>query len=235
MAELRRRPARLRGVLLTVSFMVLVPAAGFGLTYSSVFGAKEIRVEGNADLTQTDVMTLAGIGPGTNVAHLNTDDVTGRLETSPWIQSASVTRDLPSTIIVRVRERSPIAAVRGGGVVGAGGILLPGAKADGLPMLRVAGGGSELAAATTVLEAMAPVLRARVGAVEIGMDGRIVVRLGGNVPVLFGSPGEEAAKAAALRSLISWAASQRLRLASVDVTVPSAPAATLADGSTVSP
>jgi cell division protein FtsQ len=233
MAELLRRPTRRRGILLTVSFAVLVPAVAFGLTYSSLFGARQIRVEGNSELAQTAVMALAGIGAGTNVAHLNTDDVAARLETSPWIESASVTRDLPSTIIVRVQERAPVAAVEGGGVVGAGGILLPGARANGLPTLRVAG--SELAEATAVLEAMAPVLRARVVAVEIGIDGRIVVRLHGGVAALFGTPGEEATKAAALRSLIAWATAQHLRLASADVTVPSAPAATLADGSTVRP
>jgi cell division protein FtsQ len=233
MPELLRRPARLRGILLTVSFAVLVPAAAFGLTYSSLFGARQIRVEGNSELTQIDVMALAGIAAGTNVAHLNTDDVAARLETSPWIESASVTRDLPSTIIVRVQERGPIAVVEGGGVVGAGGILLPGARANGLPTLRVAG--SELPEATAVLEAMAPVLRERVVAVEIGIDGRIVVRLRGGVAALFGSPGEEAAKGAALRSLIAWATAQHLRLGSADVSVPSAPAATLADGSTVRP
>jgi cell division protein FtsQ len=235
MAELPRRPARLRGILLTVSFVVLVPAAAFGLTYSPLFGAKQIRVEGNIELTQTEVTTLAGIGAGTNVVHLNTDDVAARLQASPWIESASVTRDLPSTIVVRVQERAPVAAVEGGGVVGAGGVVLPGARSDGLPTLRVSRGGSELIEATAVLETMAPVLRARVVAVEIGTGGRIVVRLRGGAAALFGSPGEEAAKAAALRSLIAWATAQDLRLASADVTVPSAPAATLADGSTLRP
>src|SRR5438552_13059343 len=125
MPELLRRPARLRAVVLTISFVALVPAIAFGLTYSSLFGAKEIRVEGNAELTQTDVVALAGIGPGTNVVHLNTDDVAARLEASPWIESASATRGIPSTIIVGVQARAPVAAVEGGGVVGAGGIVLP--------------------------------------------------------------------------------------------------------------
>jgi cell division protein FtsQ len=215
--------------------VAFVAAIGFGLTYSRMFGARQIDVEGNSELSTAHVMSLAGVAPGTNVAHLDTEGVVARLEQSPWIESANVTTDLPSTIAIRVQERVPVAVVERGDVVGPGGVVLPGAKASGLPVLRVVHGGADVAEATAVLAAMAPVLRARVSAVEVAADGRIVVRLHADVPAVFGPPGGEAAKAAALRSVIGWANDQNVRLASVDVTVPSAPAATLDDGSTVVP
>jgi cell division protein FtsQ len=234
MPEGLRRAARVRGALLTAVCVALLPTIAVGLTYSPLFGAREIDVEGNRELSAADVMSLADVAPGTNVVHLDTDGVAARLQQSPWIESASVTTDLPSTIAIRVQERAPVAVVERGDVVGPEGVVLPGATATGLPVLRVAHG-ADVAGATAVLDAMAPVLRARVAAVEVAADGRIVVRLHADVPAVFGPPGDEAAKATALRSVIGWANDQSVRLASVDVTVPSAPAATLADGSTVTP
>jgi cell division protein FtsQ len=226
---------RVRTALATAVCVALMAALAFGLTYSPLFGARHIDVEGNNELSTADVMSLAGVAPGTNVAHLDTGAVAVRLEQSPWIESARVTRDLPSTIAIQVQERLPLAAVERGDVVGPEGVVLPGAEATGLPVLRVAHGGADVAEAAAVLSAMAPVLRARVVAVEVAADGRIVVRLHAEVPAVFGPPGDEAAKAAALRSVIGWANDHHVRLASVDLTVPSAPAATLADGSTVLP
>ena len=50
-----------------------------------------------------------------------------------------------------------------------------------------------------------------------------------------GTPGEEAAKATALRAVLRWANAGSHSLATIDVSAPGAPSATLTDGSTLTP
>src|SRR5437867_3166016 len=143
-----------------VALPVLLVAAFALASYTALFHVREVRIDGAATLSRDEVLTLAGVGPGTNVFHLDTDAIAASLEADPWVASATVERHLPGTVV-------------------------------------------------------------------IGLRGGSVVRYGG--------AGEDAAKAAALRAVLAWAADQGEALRDIDVTVPQTPSATLADGSTVTP
>jgi cell division protein FtsQ len=216
---------------------IVLFALATGSTFTPLFAARHIRVEGNRTLSPDDVSMLAGVSDATNVFHLDIAATEAALEDDPWIASAKVTRDLPATVILRVTERTPV-AVAGAAVVAADGTALPGASAQGLPNIGVLAGAldpEERTAGAGAVGAMAPVVRDRVESVLVEPDGDLVLILRDGATVRYGQPEETIAKAEALRAVLRWAGEHDVAIASADVSVPNAPTLQPVDGSTVTP
>jgi cell division protein FtsQ len=177
------------------------------------------------------------------VVHADLDAMAARLLQDPWIVSASIRRELPSTLVVQIVERRPVAVIQAMGersILASDATALPATDADvaGLPTMRAALGAPDEAqrrAAADLLVALDPVVLQRVSAITVGQDTGLELTLRDGVTVAAGLPGEEAAKAAALRAVLRWAAGGGHTLATIDVSAPAAPSATLADGSSVTP
>jgi cell division protein FtsQ len=220
-------------VILIVAFVVA--------SFTPLFRVRDVRVEGAATIPRDHVLELTGIGPGTNVFHLDTGSAEAALVTDPWISSATVERHLPGTVVIRIQERSPVArAIVGASTVGLAGdgVVLPGAPTAGLPEVRASVGAlsdDARTAAARALSALGPILRGRVATVVAQPNGEFVMNLAGGLTVRYGTAGEDAEKATSLRAVLSWAAGEEEAIRDVDVTVPEAPSATLVDGSTVTP
>lgn len=226
-----------RGVVLVAAPIVVV-ALFAAATYTPLFGLRTLRVEGTTVVTKADVARLAGLSSSTNVYHLDTARIEAALAADPWIGGAEVERRLPGTVEIRITERVPVAQTLRGEVpeaVAADGVLLPEAPTDGLPEIRAAIGDLsdvDRAAAATAVAAMMPSLRERVRALIIDVGDELRIELTGGLRVEFGTGGDASAKAGALRSVLGWAVRDRVTLRTVDVSVPGAPSAILADGST---
>lgn len=207
----------------------------WGLTFTSLFGAESLVVEGPVSLTEEEVLSLAGVARGTNVFHLDEAATESSLESSPWILDATVTKDLPSTVVISVIERSPILATDDGLAVAGDGVVLPGAQVDGLPKVRGSVTLSDEArtAAAQAMQSMAPVVRVKVASILALVNDELILELRSGTSVSWGRPGEEEEKAAALRAVLVWAGQQQLTPDTIDVSVPTAPTATLPDGTAV--
>ena len=241
-ASVRRR----RVLALVLLIPIAVAMAAWAVTYTPLFDAKHIRVDGAMSLRPDDVRGLAGIDPSTNVFHLQPDVVTARLLADPWIASATVDKDLPDTVVVTVVERRPVGVIDAMGersVLASDGTVLPAAAAtqvtlDALPSVDAALGSPDAgqrAAAAAFLGALDPVVAQRVTGITVGQDLSETLTLRGDVAVDAGTPGEETAKATALRAVLRWSAAGGHPLSAVDVSAPEAPSATLVDGSTFTP
>lgn len=205
-------------------------------TYTPIFDAREVRIEGNQRVSDDEIQRLAGLAPGTNVFHADLGEAAHDLEADPRVAEADVTRDLPATLVIRVDERTPVGAVLTRPVptvVAGDGTPLPGADPEGLPEIRPLAGDltdANRAAAASVLAAMRPALRSRVRTVDIAPSGDVVVGLRGGVVVSYGMPLALEAKGQALQAVLGWAAGGGLELAAVDVRIPTAPTARTPDG-----
>ena len=96
---------------------VLLGAAAVTLTRSPYFAAHRIEVRGTSHVTRSEVLRIAGITPGTNVFTLDAGSAEARLERDPWIAQATVTKDLPSTLVIDIDERVAVAVVETGGAL----------------------------------------------------------------------------------------------------------------------
>lgn len=79
------------------------------------FALQQLRVDPTQHLTREQVVALTGVATGDRLLTLDTDAVAARLAAHPWIASARVRRELPTTLVVNVVERRAAAVVLMGG------------------------------------------------------------------------------------------------------------------------
>jgi cell division protein FtsQ len=235
----RRQPRRPGRWLIIASCVGVAVAGAVALTYSPIFRARSILVVGAGSIGERRILRLAGVGMGDNVFHLDAGEVQRRLEGDARIEHATVSRRLPSTIEITVVERVPVAVVADplGGtllVAGDGATLGPAMAAHQLPLLAHVDGTSDdpgsLGPSAAASAAMPASLRAQVQTIQTLPDGSLRLAMRSGVFVSYGPPDDLAAKARSAQALLRWAADQRKTLASIDVSVPGAPTATLAAG-----
>jgi cell division protein FtsQ len=231
---------RRRVIALAIAVSILLICLGWGLTYTSLFAARHIRIDGNHVLSDREVRSIAGVTPSTNVAHLDETGVVTRLEANPWVAGATVHADWPSTLVVSIQERQPVGVIAALGttsILASDGTSLPlkGVRATGLPTVRAALGEptpDQLGAAASLLHALDPVVFDQVDQVVVGGDGTVTLTLSSGALVDAGERGQERDKALALRTVLQWAAQKNLTPTSIDVSTPAAVSIKLSDGST---
>jgi len=229
--EARRR--RLRPWAIAGAVGIVLVTGSVALSYTSILGARVVEVEGVDRLAPRRVMRLAEIELGTNVFHLDTTAAEARLEAERWILDATVARDLPGTITISIRERSPVFVLVSDDdrrLVAADGTVLGRApRTVALPEVLPPSSGrgldtAEIAGAGEVVQAMAPALRDRVRSVTLAA-GQVSLVVDAGVQVRYGAVVETTAKAQALRAILDHADERKRALLSVDLSSPSAPTA----------
>jgi len=76
---------------------------------SSAFAVTEIGLEGHVRLTRAQVLERAGLAIDANVFDVGPEEAEAALLEHPWIAEANVTRRLPGTYTVAIRERRAVA------------------------------------------------------------------------------------------------------------------------------
>jgi cell division protein FtsQ len=232
-------PHRGRKRLAAIAAMTtaVVAATAVGLTRSPLVHARTIRVHGASHLTRSDVLRRAQIAVGVNVFMLDARAAERRLEADPWVVEATIAKHLPSTLVVDIQERSPVAVIESTGLlrlVAADGTLLDAADPGvSLPLIASAEASvpepapAAIRGAARAVARMTPALRRQVVQVSILADGTLRVDMRSGAPVSYGPAVDLVAKAKALQALLRWASTQGTPIASADVRVPSAPTARL--------
>jgi cell division protein FtsQ len=91
--------------------LLAVLLSGFLVFQSSLFSVGAVIVNGHQYLGEDEILRIAGIGARVNIFRLDTGDIQRRLTQDLRIASAEVTRQLPGTIMITVRERQPAAFI----------------------------------------------------------------------------------------------------------------------------
>jgi len=79
------------------------------ITHSNMFQLRQIKVVGNHYLETSLIKRLSGVEPGVQLLRVSLDSVTRRILKNPYFAGVSVSRSLPSTLIISVQEREPVA------------------------------------------------------------------------------------------------------------------------------
>ena len=242
MADPARRRAMVPWVLVG-AVMLLLCTVALGLSYTSLFSAKVISVTGQGHLDRVQVLRIAGLGSGTNLLHADLASAERRLEQDPWVADATVTRRLPGTLTIVVRERIPVAIAQGGpkasAYVSVEGTSMGDAPAGAsLPMIISSDGAAapqaeDLITGAAVAAAMPRALRALTATIAVDPNGEITVVTRGGVVVTYGEATQLEAKGQSLKAVLGWAEREAEPITSVDVTVPGAPTAALPGGALV--
>ena len=166
------------------------------LAVASGFGVQSIVVEGQTHLTDAELATALGAGPGSMILAFDTDAAKARLEAVPWVKQAQIMRLLPSTLRVLVEERTPYALWQSKGetfVVDAEGVVLASGTRDiypALPLVVGEGAGKHAAALMRQLSPFETVGGRLVAAVRVG-DRRWTLKLASGIEVMLPEDGIE--------------------------------------------
>lgn len=163
----RRRWATLLTALLVIAAALLAVGAN---SWKRDLRVTRIRVEGNHNLQEREILDLAGVPKNERLFSLDLHAICQRIEQHPGVRSASVNRDAPDGITITIEERIPLAAIALDRVllIDAEGVVLPAGPPGEAPDLPVITGdlpaGSvpgKRVTAETVLEAIEILTTAR--------------------------------------------------------------------------
>ena len=106
----RKRPTIALFLLLVVLVLGMISLAN---RWKGELRAERLQVRGVRILPEKEIVALANVSVGTPLYDVDLLQVRGRLLVNPYVREAVVTHDLPSTIRVVVKERSPVAFLGG--------------------------------------------------------------------------------------------------------------------------
>ena len=73
---------------------------------SPLFNIKEIKVENNQILSAEKIVSLSGLKKDQNIFRFLKADVETHLKEDPYVESVEISRELPSTVKLKVKERN---------------------------------------------------------------------------------------------------------------------------------
>ena len=221
----RARQRRLRAVLpwaVAAGVAGVVALLAWMVYGTAVLGVRTVRVVGTQVLTPLQVEQAAAVPMREPLARVDLDAVRTRVQALAPVDRVEVSRSWPATIVVRVVERVPVAAVPSGteftliddeGV----GYRVVAKRPAGLPMARLATpgpGDGNTRAALAVLAALTPQLRAELVAISVEAPARIRLVLRAGRTVIWGDDTGSDTKAREATALLRRDAS------TIDVSAP---------------
>lgn len=208
------RPTRRRALLRR--WMALLILLGLVLItvivlFTPILGVRTVQVSGESALTAEQVTLAAEVPLGTPMIRLDTTGIGTRVANLSRVATVDVVRDWPSTILIEITERKPIATF-----AGPGGIHLVDATGDdfatvttappSLPTITVphaAPNDPTTQAAIAVLAAMPRQLRPILVNVTADTPGHVSFALNNGKIVIWGDTSDSAHKAAVLAALLT--------------------------------
>jgi cell division protein FtsQ len=177
---------------------------------TSVLGVRDVRIEGTAVLTPLQVQQAAAVPMSKPLARIDLGRVQRRVEGLAPVERAIVSRSWPATVVVKVIERRPVAAVPVGKefqLIDAEGVAyrtVDRAPA-GLPLAQLAAPGEgdvNTHSALTVLASLTPQLRTQLVKISVVGPARISLVLRKDRTVIWGDDTASPRKAQVATALL---------------------------------
>lgn len=97
-------------VLVGIIIVAMLGLSGVLLAMTPLFPVKAVAVEGASTLSEEEVTQMAAVPEGSTLLRVSTAEIEDRLEGSPFVKTAKVSRELPGTLKVDITE-DEIAAI----------------------------------------------------------------------------------------------------------------------------
>ncbi|MFT2751188.1 FtsQ-type POTRA domain-containing protein [Clavibacter sp. Sh2088] len=222
----RRRRAGLLGTL--GAFLVLAIVVGIAV-YSPLLALRTVEVEGADRVSPSSIEAALSDQVGTPLPLVDLDRVGDELRAFPLIRSYSTESRPPSTLVIRIVERTPVAVIQSGAgfdLVDPAGVTIERATArpDGYPLIDLPSAdfsSPRFKAAAAVLVALPTDFLPQVDGIQARTTDDVMLTLRTGKKVLWGSGERSADKAQVLQALVK----ARGDVGSYDVSAPDAPVA----------
>jgi len=91
--------------------LLLLASAGFAFLRSPYFHVEHIHVRGLKSLSTEEVVVACGLAENENIFDVDLRRLASRVKAIPRVDKVLVSRRLPSTIVIQVQERVPVAVL----------------------------------------------------------------------------------------------------------------------------
>jgi cell division protein FtsQ len=210
----RARQRRLRAArswLIALAGLVLIGSMGAVASATPLLGVSRIEVRGAHLVSPDEVRAAAAVRTGTPLSRVDVDEIGRRVARLAPVARAVVTRSWPNALVVRVDERTGVAAVPAGNqflIIDGTGVVFntTATRPAGLPLVLVtapAPGEPTTRAALTVLAALTPQLRELLVTLVAEATTRIRLELAGGRQIVWGDATENEDKARVATSLLA--------------------------------
>jgi cell division protein FtsQ len=207
----RRRVRAALPWLIALGLVTTLAGGAVTIAATPVLGVRDVRVTGNRLVTAAQVRAAARVAPGTPLVRVDAAAVRRRIGRLTAVATVTVTRGWPHTLVVRVVERNPVAAVAVRdryAIVDRTGVVFDWAsqRPAALPVLQVPtpGTGDPIThAALTVLGALPPGLRDPLVVIAADAPARIRLELRGGRQIIWGDATQNDAKVRVALALLN--------------------------------
>lgn len=210
----RRRVDPWKTSFFVVAVVALAGGVAWALLGSSFFVVRSVQVSGAGSIPRQEVLAAASVAIGTPLIRVDAAAIARRVDKVTRVQSTTVRRSWPDSIVIDVVPRRPTFLVpvgRGDDVIDSYGVMLGRAPwpRGGLVLLKaLAGSAAALRGNGAVLAAGAVVrrlpgwLRHRLAEVRVRQGSRVVLILRPRITIMWGDATRAAAKAAEIAVLL---------------------------------
>ncbi|GMT47067.1 MAG: cell division protein FtsQ [bacterium] len=103
--------------LKSVLFIALTGVIGMSGVYlygktADFMRINRIEVTGNKHLSDKEIISLMKLGQGESMLRISSRELSERVLESPWIRDVVIRKELPHTLIVKVKEAEPLALLK---------------------------------------------------------------------------------------------------------------------------
>ena len=235
-----RSRRRLR-IWITVGIVVVLVAAGFGISQSPLLDVDEIEVIGGPHTGTDKILEAAGVEVGTPLLGLDLSGPRRSIAALPWVDQVRSSRTWGGKVTLDVTEREAVAQIpvnEGWALADSQGRVLQVTPTPAnLPVVLfspVPQPGGWLQSATLPLleasEALIPLQGDEIGSISL-VNGQVVVDLPGSGEVLWGGRDDPRGKAIALATMLAKAVDENCleKVQKIDLSVPELPSLTPKD------
>ncbi len=104
-------------LLKSVLFIALIGVIGLAGVYlygktADIMRINRIEVTGNKHLSDKEIISLMKLGRGESMLRISSRELSERVLKSPWIRDVVIRKELPHTLIVKVKEAEPLALLK---------------------------------------------------------------------------------------------------------------------------
>lgn len=217
------RRKRIRNWGIGIGAVVVALGILIALVTTPVMSVREIRVEGSDRVTEEQVVEALEAQLGKPIALVNDSEIGDALSQFTALESYAVDLLPPSTLLIRITERTPVALSADGNLLDAAGIDL-GAPREGegnLPTVKdVAPGSPEFEAISRVLTNLSPFMLEHVSEISASSPQSIQLRTDRGQTVIWGGADQSTLKSETVQALLQ---SDAVEGKTIDVSAPEHP------------
>lgn len=231
----RRKRLRLLRLVITVAALCYAAHWTWGFIHSTGFAFGSVSIHGTGQLTEKDVLELAGSGEPCNLFNVSSSRLRDALKHDVRFKNSEVAYRLPATLQVTVEEREPALYVANAyhsylkldytGVVLSVTTGIPDAKA---PVLVGAQCGNVYIGDTVANETVLNILKflqqldgealERIGEIAVDDKQEVKLRLMGSFPILLGKQQELPKKAQVFMTVFNEIKDKNIKAEYIDLT-----------------